>query len=54
MHQLVHPKGKEFVNAPKTASSGNAEKYVMLPDMEQISWLQKSSVVVKNVDSTAC
>jgi hypothetical protein len=32
-HELVHRKRKDFRIAPKTASSGKAEQYIMLQDM---------------------
>ena len=53
IHEPVHRKKKEFRIAPKTASSGNTEQQVILPDMEQFSGLPKSFIVVRNVFSSA-
>ncbi len=53
MHELVHRYWKEFITAPKAASSGKAEQYVMPSDIEQLRGL-KSPVVVRNMDSIAC
>jgi hypothetical protein len=39
--------------APKASSTGNAEQWEMLHVMEQLSGLPKSSVVVRNVRSSA-
>jgi hypothetical protein len=53
MHKLVHRKKKEFKIPPKTVSFGNTEQYVMLPDIEQLSGLPKSFVIVRNLVSIA-
>ena len=41
MHELVHLSWKEFMTAPKTASSGKAEQYVMPSSIEQLSGLRR-------------
>jgi hypothetical protein len=46
IHELVHQYWKEFIAAPKAASSGKAEQYVMPFDIEQLRGLPKSFVVV--------
>ena len=53
VQELVHRNWKDCMIAPKTASSGRAEQYVMLSGIEQLRGLPKSSVDVRNVDSIA-
>ncbi len=53
MQELVHRNCKEFIIAPKTASTGKAEQYVMPSKTEHLSGLPKSSLFVRNVDSIA-
>ena len=53
MQELVQRTWKEFMIAPKSASSGKAEQWVIPSDIEQLSGLPKSSVVVKNGESIA-
>ena len=51
---LVHRKRKELMTASKFTSSGKTtEQYVIPPVMEQLSGLPNSSVVVRNVISSA-
>jgi hypothetical protein len=54
MQELVHRCWKEFLTAPKVASSGKAEQHVMPSSIEQLRGLPKSSVVIRNVDFIAC
>ncbi len=54
MQELVHRYWKEFITAPKAASSGRAEQYVMPFGIEQMKGLPKSSIVTRNVISIAC
>jgi hypothetical protein len=53
MQDPVHRNLKESIIAPKTASSGNAEQYVMPSNVDQLNGLPKSSEVVRNVESIA-